>query len=58
MCAIEAWQRRVPFGGSPRCEPDTNCGLLRATLWRRPDRIIVGEVCGAEEFDLLRALNT
>jgi Flp pilus assembly CpaF family ATPase len=38
--------------------PVTNCGLLRATLWRRHDRIIVGEVRGAEAFDLLRALNT
>ncbi len=32
--------------------------LLRATLRLRPDRIIVGEVRGAEAFDLLQALNT
>lgn len=32
--------------------------LLRATLRHRPDRIIVGEVRGAEAFDLLQALNT
>jgi pilus assembly protein CpaF len=32
--------------------------LVRATLRHRPDRIIVGEVRGAEAFDLLQALNT
>ena len=32
--------------------------LLRATLRHRPDRIIIGEVRGAEAFDLLQALNT
>ncbi len=32
--------------------------LLRQTLRLRPDRIIVGEVRGAEAFDLLQALNT
>jgi pilus assembly protein CpaF len=32
--------------------------LLRATLRLRPDRILVGEVRGAEAFDLLQALNT
>ena len=32
--------------------------LLRATLRHRPDRIIVGEVRGAEAVDLLQALNT
>src|SRR2546422_4896731 len=32
--------------------------LLRATLRHRPDRIILGEVRGAEAFDLLQALNT
>jgi pilus assembly protein CpaF len=32
--------------------------LLRATLRLRPDRIVVGEVRGAEAFDLLQALNT
>ena len=32
--------------------------LLREALWMRPDRIIVGEVRGAEAFDLLQALNT
>ena len=32
--------------------------LLRATLRLRPDRILLGEVRGAEAFDLLQALNT
>jgi pilus assembly protein CpaF len=32
--------------------------LLRASLRHRPDRILVGEVRGAEAFDLLQALNT
>src|SRR5215469_2519353 len=32
--------------------------LLRATLRHRPDRIVVGEVRGAEAFGLLQALNT
>jgi pilus assembly protein CpaF len=32
--------------------------LLRASLRHRPDRLLVGEVRGAEAFDLLQALNT
>ena len=36
----------------------TIADLLRATLRHRPDRILVGEVRGAEAFDLLQALNT
>ena len=36
----------------------TIADLVRATLRHRPDRILVGEVRGAEAFDLLQALNT
>jgi len=32
--------------------------LVKASLRHRPDRLIVGEVRGAEAFDLLQALNT
>ncbi|MCF0228721.1 MAG: CpaF family protein [Parasporobacterium sp.] len=32
--------------------------LIRASLRMRPDRIIVGEVRGAEAFDMLQAMNT
>jgi pilus assembly protein CpaF len=32
--------------------------LLKASLRHRPDRILLGEVRGAEAFDLLQALNT
>jgi pilus assembly protein CpaF len=38
--------------------PVTIADLLRASLRHRPDRILVGEVRGAEAFDLLQALNT
>ena len=38
--------------------PVTMADLLRAALRHRPDRIILGEVRGAEAFDLLQALNT
>ena len=40
------------------CKPVTIRDLLRASLRMRPDRIIVGEVRGAEAIDMLQALNT
>lgn len=40
------------------CKPVTIRDLIRASLRMRPDRIIVGEVRGAEAIDMLQALNT
>ena len=52
-------RRALPrFGDSAGVSAVTIADLLRATLRHRPDRIIVGEVRGAEAFDLLQALNT
>lgn len=39
-------------------EPLTIRDLLKNTLRMRPDRIIIGEIRGAEAFDLLQAMNT
>ena len=55
---FEARKGRAPFSGTAPLPPITIADLLRATLRHRPDRIIVGEVRGAEAFDLLQALNT
>jgi pilus assembly protein CpaF len=55
---FEARKGRASFGGTAPLPPVTIADLLRATLRHRPDRIIVGEVRGAEAFDLLQALNT
>ena len=40
------------------CKPVTIRDLICASLRMRPDRIIVGEVRGAEAIDMLQALNT
>lgn len=40
------------------CVPVTIRDLIRASLRQRPDRIIIGEVRGAECIDLLAAMNT
>jgi pilus assembly protein CpaF len=55
---FEARRARTPLGSSLGVAAVTIADLLRATLRHRPDRIIVGEVRGAEAFDLLQALNT
>lgn len=40
------------------CLPVTIRDLIKASLRMRPDRIIVGEIRGAEAIDLLMAMNT
>ena len=40
------------------CEPITIRDLIRSSLRMRPDRIIVGEVRGAEALDMIQAMNT
>ena len=49
---------KQPLGQEAPLPPVTIADLLRAALRHRPDRILVGEVRGAEAFDLLQALNT
>jgi pilus assembly protein CpaF len=58
LLRFEARRAQLPLGHETPLPPVTITDLLRATLRHRPDRIIVGEVRGAEAFDLLQALNT
>jgi pilus assembly protein CpaF len=55
---FEARRAQAPLGQEQPLPPVTIADLVRASLRHRPDRIIVGEVRGAEAFDLLQALNT
>ena len=55
---FEARRAQAPLGQEQPLPPVTIADLLRASLRHRPDRILVGEVRGAEAFDLLQALNT
>jgi pilus assembly protein CpaF len=55
---LEARRAQAPLGHEPPLPAVTIADLLRASLRHRPDRILVGEVRGAEAFDLLQALNT
>jgi pilus assembly protein CpaF len=58
LLRFEARRVQLPLGHEAPLPPVTIADLLRATLRHRPDRILVGEVRGAEAFDLLQALNT
>lgn len=55
---FEARRAVAPLGQETTTPAVTISELVRATLRHRPDRIILGEVRGAEAFDLLQALNT
>src|SRR6266550_2001998 len=58
LLRFEARRAQIPLGQELPLPAVTIAELVRATLRHRPDRIIVGEVRGAEAFDLLQALNT
>jgi pilus assembly protein CpaF len=58
LLRFEARRAQIPLGQEQPLPPVTIADLVRATLRHRPDRILVGEVRGAEAFDLLQALNT
>ena len=58
LVRFEGRRAQTPLGSEAPVPAVTIADLLRATLRHRPDRILVGEVRGAEAFDLLQALNT
>ena len=58
LVRFEARRPQAALGSEDSLPAVTIADLLRATLRHRPDRILVGEVRGAEAFDLLQALNT
>jgi pilus assembly protein CpaF len=58
LLRFEARRAQPALGQESPLPAVTIADLLRATLRHRPDRILVGEVRGAEAFDLLQALNT
>ena len=58
LVRLEARRAQIPLGQEAPLTPVSIAELVRATLRHRPDRILVGEVRGAEAFDLLQALNT
>jgi pilus assembly protein CpaF len=58
LLRLEARRAQAPLGNEQPLPAVTIADLLRATLRHRPDRILLGEVRGAEAFDLLQALNT
>jgi pilus assembly protein CpaF len=58
LLRLEARRAQSPLGSEAPLPAVTIADLVRATLRHRPDRILVGEVRGAEAFDLLQALNT
>jgi pilus assembly protein CpaF len=58
LIRFEARRAQAPLGQEQALPAVNISDLVRATLRHRPDRIIVGEVRGAEAFDLLQALNT
>ena len=53
LVSLEAWNPNVEGTGAV-----TIRDLIKSALRMRPDRIIVGEVRGAEAIDMLQALNT